>query len=48
MTTKIVPKKRIEIIDALRGFALMGILILHSMEHFELYIHPVADSPVLA
>ena len=48
MTTKIVPKKRIEIIDALRGFALMGILILHSMERFELYIHPDADSPVLA
>lgn len=48
MTTKIVPKKRIEIIDALRGLALMGILILHSMEHFELYIHPEADSPVLA
>ncbi|MBU3821134.1 hypothetical protein KO566_03600 [Flavobacteriaceae bacterium XHP0103] len=26
--------KRIELIDALRGFALMGILLLHSVEHF--------------
>lgn len=46
MTTEL-PKKRIEVIDALRGFALMGILILHFMEHFELFIYPQEDSAVI-
>jgi uncharacterized protein len=39
------PKKRINSIDALRGFALFGILMFHCMEHFDLIIpHPI-DSP---
>src|SRR6218665_3376113 len=29
--------KRIEVIDALRGFALMGICLVHCMEYFALY-----------
>ena len=29
-----IPKKRIEVIDGLRGFALLGILLLHTVEHF--------------
>ena len=29
------PAKRIELVDALRGFALSGILLLHSLEHFD-------------
>jgi len=29
--------KRIELVDALRGFALLGILLLHSIEHFDFY-----------
>lgn len=33
-------KKRIDVIDALRGFALMGILLLHCTEHFELFSYP--------
>ncbi len=33
-----IPKKRINSIDALRGFALFGILMFHCMEHFDLII----------
>ena len=28
---------RIELVDALRGFALIGIMLLHSIEHFDFY-----------
>lgn len=46
--TTSIPKKRIGIIDALRGFALMGILILHCTEHFELFTYPDdSSSPAL-
>lgn len=34
MTTPILPKRRIEIIDALRGFALAGIVIVHVVENY--------------
>jgi len=33
-------KKRIEIIDALRGFALFGILLIHGVEHFNFFHRP--------
>ncbi len=39
------PKKRINSIDALRGFALFGILMFHCMEHFDLMIVPELASP---
>lgn len=39
------PKKRINSIDALRGFALFGILLYHCMEHFDLMLIPKVDSP---
>lgn len=42
---KIIPKKRIHSIDALRGFALIGILLLHCMERFDLTFIPVLESP---
>jgi len=29
--------KRIEVIDAIRGFALMGLFLVHMVEYFELY-----------
>lgn len=45
-TTAIIPKKRINSIDALRGFALFGILMFHCMEHFDLMTIPVIDSPI--
>lgn len=39
------PKKRINSIDALRGFALFGILLRHCIEHFDLTYTPVLASP---
>lgn len=39
------PKKRINSIDVLRGFALIGILLFHCMEQFDLMQPPVLDSP---
>lgn len=38
---------RIEAVDALRGFAVMAIILLHNIEHFNLYDFPQADSPLL-
>lgn len=35
---------RIEVVDALRGFAVMAILLVHSVEHFIFPVYPV-DSP---
>lgn len=32
--------KRLDVVDALRGFALLAIVILHSMEHYNLYHIP--------
>ncbi|WP_029906143.1 DUF418 domain-containing protein [Prevotella sp. 10(H)] len=43
--SSIIPKKRINSIDALRGLALIGILIWHCIEHFDLVHTPVLDSP---
>jgi len=44
-TAAIIPKARINSIDALRGFALIGILLLHCMEHFDSFYAPKLDSP---
>ncbi|WP_282123938.1 DUF418 domain-containing protein [Algibacter mikhailovii] len=33
-------KVRIDAVDALRGFAIMGIMLLHSIEHFNFYVFP--------
>lgn len=41
-------KERILAIDALRGFAVMGIILLHNIEHFNFYSFPEPSSPVLA
>jgi len=37
---KIVSKERIQLVDALRGFALLGIVLIHFIEHFELFKEP--------
>ena len=37
-------KKRIAVVDALRGFAVMAIMILHNVERFNLYIFPEKSS----
>ena len=39
--------KRIEVADAIRGIAVAMILMLHAIEHFNLYNQPVPDSPCL-
>lgn len=44
-TQTITPKKRINSIDALRGFALIGIMLLHCMQRFDLTLAPVVESP---
>lgn len=38
-TTKLI-KPRIEVVDALRGFALVGLCLIHGLEHFDLLIYP--------
>ena len=35
---------RIEVVDALRGFSVMAILLVHSVEHFIFPVYPT-DSP---
>ncbi|MDB4334734.1 DUF418 domain-containing protein [bacterium] len=37
-------KYRIEVIDSLRGFAIMGIMLLHSIEHFNFYVFPKPET----
>ena len=34
---------RVEVVDALRGFAVMAILLVHSLEHFIFPVYPVAS-----
>jgi uncharacterized protein len=35
---------RIEVVDALRGFAIMAIMLLHSIEHFNFYKFPANET----
>lgn len=35
-----IASKRIEIVDVLRGFAIMAIMLLHNIERFNLYVFP--------
>ena len=47
MTQMIKPKQRISSIDALRGFSLIGIVLLHCMEHFDLTSYPEYASALM-
>jgi uncharacterized protein len=47
-TIKKLRKPRLQIVDAIRGFALFGILMIHSIEHFELYKWPESSGAFLA
>jgi len=38
-------KMRIPLLDVLRGFALISIMLLHSIEHFDIYYFPETLSP---
>jgi uncharacterized protein len=33
-------KHRLTVVDALRGFAILSIMLLHNIEHFDLYVFP--------
>lgn len=46
MNATLTPTKtpRIEVVDALRGFAVMAILLVHNLEHFNYPVYPT-DSP---
>ena len=39
------PKERLEVVDALRGFAVFAILLVHCMEHFMYFVYPT-DLPL--
>ncbi|MFA1691030.1 hypothetical protein AB9G41_09400 [Akkermansia muciniphila] len=39
--------ERIYVVDALRGFAVMAIMLLHFLEHFIYNSYPVASSPMM-
>lgn len=39
-TNSLTPVSRIEVVDALRGFAVMAILLVHSLEHFIFPVYP--------
>lgn len=40
MTTQLQKTPRIELVDALRGFAVMAILLVHNVEHFIFSVYP--------
>lgn len=42
---KLIGSPRIEVADALRGFAVMAIMLLHNIEHFNLYNFPKSTTP---
>jgi uncharacterized protein len=44
--SSIQPQQRIEVVDVLRGYALMGLFLIHMVEYFELYWHSPEPGPV--
>lgn len=40
MKQPIVKRPRIEVVDALRGFAVMVIILVHNLEHFIFSVYP--------
>ena len=43
MNQSINKNDRIDVVDALRGFAIMGILLVHSLEHFIFPVYPTSS-----
>ena len=41
---QLIKNPRIEVVDALRGFAVMAIILVHNLEHFIFPVYPT-DSP---
>ena len=51
--TRNLPNTRIDVADALRGFAVAGIILYHSVEHFNIFtqepiVHPLASDQTVA
>ena len=40
--------QRIQVVDALRGFAIIAIMLVHFLEHFIYNSYPVSSSPAMA
>ena len=38
---------RIDVVDALRGFAILGILLMHSYEQYNLFIHATMENKLM-
>ena len=51
--TRNLPNTRIDVADALRGIAVAGIILYHSVEHFNIFtqepiVHPLASDQTVA
>ncbi|MDF9828793.1 DUF418 domain-containing protein [Parabacteroides sp. PF5-6] len=46
MNEQLKKSSRIEVADVLRGFAVMAIMLLHNIEHFNLYNFPQSTTPL--
>lgn len=46
INTKLKGHARVDVADVLRGLAVMGIIILHSIEHFNFYSFPIQPDKV--
>ena len=44
--TTISKSPRVEVVDALRGFAVLAILLVHNVEHFIYPVYPDPATPV--
>ena len=40
MNTVLKNRDRLDIVDALRGFALLAIVLIHNIEHYNVYFVP--------
>lgn len=45
---EMVKNSRVEVVDALRGFAVMAILLVHNLEHFIFPVYPVESAEWLS
>ena len=48
MNDRLEKSPRIEVVDALRGFAVMAILLVHNLEHFIFPVYPLEPAAWLA
>lgn len=48
MDNQIKKHPRVDVADALRGFAVLAIIMLHSIEHFNFYLFPDTSNRLLS